>query len=126
MKRRQTKSSKLVLSILSESEIALSHQIIQEKTDNALDKVTVYRILNRFVEDGLVHQVLGDDGINYYALCSDCDDQDHHHDHFHFRCTDCGKVECLDNEIKLTLPKKYKAQTINAVVSGSCANCYSA
>jgi Fur family ferric uptake transcriptional regulator len=123
MKRRQTASKTAILDTLKSSKNALSHEMLQETLDDKYDRATIYRILNQFCEDGLVHKVQGDDGKQYFALCSGCKSQQHEHNHFHFRCTACGMVECLDDQIQLVLPKGYTAESFNGLISGHCQTC---
>jgi len=47
--------------------------------------VTVYRILSRLIETGLIETLL-DGRSRRYRLC---------HDHPHFYCRGCGRRECL-------------------------------
>lgn len=123
MKRRQTATKSAVLNSLKEADAALSHDMIQERIEAEVNRATIYRILNRFCEDGLIHRIVADDGKQYFAVCQSCKADDHKHDHLHFRCLNCDKVECLDNEIELSLPGGYRATNFNGVVSGYCAVC---
>jgi len=123
MSRRNTPTTNAVLQVLKQSKVALSHDMLSEELENGVDRTTIYRILNRFEEDGLVHKVICDDGKQYFAYCSDCEKEDHSHDHFHFRCTNCGKVECLENEIKVDLPESYRPTVFNGVITGICDEC---
>lgn len=124
MKRRNTKSTSEVLSILNDANSALSHEMIQEKMSEKIDRATIYRILSRFLEDGVVHEIIADDNKKYFALCEDCEvNHQHHHNHFHFRCLSCGSVECLEEEVNVNLPKGYRAVGFNGLVSGYCLNC---
>lgn len=125
MKRRNTPSKTAVFSVLEAANTALSHDNVREAIPQDIDRATIYRILNRFCEDGIVHRIVADDGKQYFALCSDCKHDDHHHNHFHFRCLDCDKVECLTSEISINLPTGYQAKNFNGVISGTCANCAS-
>lgn len=124
MKRRKTDSKQEVLSILREAgHTALNHEMIKERLNRDIDRVTIYRILNRFWEDKLVHRIIGDDGKQYFAYCSNCGETKHLHSHFHFRCTECGKVECLEKEVNVALPPQYVLQNFNGIVSGLCPQC---
>jgi Fur family ferric uptake transcriptional regulator len=123
MKRRNTKSTSEVLSILNDANAALSHEMIQEQLTEKIDRATIYRILSRFLEDGVVHEIIADDGKKYFALCEDCEVNQHHHNHFHFRCLSCGSVECLDEAVNVNLPKGYKSVSFNGLVSGYCLKC---
>ncbi len=123
MKRRNTPAKQKVLSVFKSSNSALSQDMLEEKIGSEMDRVTIYRILNSFCEDGITHRVTSDDGKSYYALCTECEDHDHHHDHFHFKCINCEKVECLDEEVQFTLPKGYHSENMNCWISGYCKAC---
>lgn len=123
MKRRNTKTSRLVLSAFQSSHSALNYEMIENRLRGKADKATIYRILNRFSEDGIVHRIAGDDGKQYFALCVRCKKRRHRHNHFHFRCQQCGKVECLTNEVEPALPKGYIAEAFHGIISGYCNQC---
>src|SRR5699024_1599168 len=111
MNRRQTPSKSAILSILKEAETALSYNMLRNELNKEVNRTTIYRVLNRFHEDGVVHKVVCDDGKQYFAYCIDCEQNEHHHNHFHFRCLRCGKVECLNKEMEINLPNGYESKT---------------
>lgn len=125
MKRRKTKSQKKIFNVLKSSGSALSHDMIQSELKSDIDRATIYRVLNRFHDDGVVHKIVGDDGKQYFALCPDCEKKNktHTHHHFHFRCLACEKVECLDDEVSISLPKGYVPANFNGIISGYCRDC---
>lgn len=124
MARRQTPSKSAILTILKEAGGgALSHDMLQDELEKNVDRSTIYRVLNRFHQDGVLHKVVCDDGKQYFAYCTNCEQEKHHHNHFHFRCQNCGKVECLNEEIGIGLPKGYEAKTFNGIISGYCNDC---
>lgn len=123
MKRRNTPAKQAVLDILKLSERALSQEDIEKEVKGSMDRVTVYRVLNSFCEDGYVHKILSDDGKHYFAICLNCQEKKHSHNHFHFRCLKCQKVECLKEEVKLQLPAGYQLENANCLVTGYCADC---
>ncbi|MBC6995563.1 transcriptional repressor [Neolewinella lacunae] len=124
MKRRNTPTKAAVLSLLAGADSAMSHDMLLEMLEDSVDRATIYRILNRFCADGVVHRVLADDGKQYFALCEDCAQQtEHSHNHFHFRCLTCSRVECLGTEVSVNLPSGYRAENFNGVISGVCSRC---
>ena len=123
MSKRNTKTKRLILESLRSANTAMSQDGLQSLLGDAVDRATIYRALNSFSEDGLVHRVVGDDGKQYFAVCLNCDRIDHVHTHFHFRCTSCGKVECMRQELDLHLPEGYRISGFNAVISGTCDTC---
>lgn len=123
MKRRNTPSKQAVLNILTASKTALSQEDIEQEVKGTMDRVTVYRVLNSFCEDGYVHRILSDDGKHYFAICLNCKEHQHKHDHFHFRCLKCQKVECLKEEVQVKIPEGYLLQNVNCLLTGYCRNC---
>jgi Fur family ferric uptake transcriptional regulator len=123
MKRRNTPAKASVLQLLQNTGHALSQDMIEEKMKGEVDRVTIYRILNSFCEDGITHRVMSDDGKNFYALCHGCDHEHHTHDHFHFQCMKCERLECMKEEIAYKAPKGYKPVHVNCIITGYCKQC---
>ncbi len=123
MQRRTTSSTTAVLELLRSAGGALSHEMIEARLSAPINRSTVYRILNRFVEDGLVHRVVAADGRQYFAPCRGCAPERHVHDHPHFHCISCERVECLSQEVEIRLPQGYRSAEFNATVSGYCSDC---
>lgn len=66
------------------------------------DRVTVYRTLNALVGSGIAHKVDPGDRVFRFSLTDHarCTHEHHVHEHPHFVCDTCGKVECLqDTEV---------------------------
>lgn len=104
---------------------ALSFKDLEDKFKD-YDRVTLYRTLHSFTDNGLLHKIPSDSGFATYGLCSDCNSESHHHDHIHFKCNTCGKTECIDEPINLptiSLPENYKMTDMDVIVSGVCEQC---
>lgn len=101
----------------------MSQDMLEGAIAGRVDRVTIYRVLNSFCEDGIVHKATSDDGKAYYALCNGCKQEKHVHGHAHFRCLGCSMVECLPGEMTVTTPAGYTVATSNYWLSGYCAKC---
>jgi len=123
MKRRNTATQEAVLSVLTSKRKAMSQDAIVKQMNIEADKATIYRILNRFCEDEIVHKIVADDGKQYFAVCVKCDEKQIPKHHFHFRCTKCETIECLPTEIEFSVPEKYKVEQMNCVLVGICKDC---
>jgi Fur family transcriptional regulator, ferric uptake regulator len=123
MNRRNTPSKEAVLSVLTKTGKAMSQDAIEKKIRTNMDRATIYRILNRFCEDGVVHRIVAEDGKQYFAICMKCDDKKLSAYHFHFRCKNCETIECLPIPVQFTVPKGYKVEGLNCVLVGCCKNC---
>jgi len=122
---RNTTAKAHIQELLSHSEVAMSQVEIQQRSEGVCDRVTIYRVLDRLVEEGMVHKTANLDGVVKYATCKTCNsDHKHNHNHVHFNCEGCGKVTCLENVIpQFSIPRKYKVKEVNFTLSGICPEC---
>ena len=105
---------------------ALSHADIEKNLPDSLDRVTVYRTLQTFVEKGIIHLIPTTDNSIKYALCkNDCAPGHHHDNHVHFICDECEKTICLDDVTipAVKLPRGFTPQHAEMVVTGLCVDC---
>lgn len=123
---RRTSSREDVLALFLKADHALSHGDLEQGLGPDHDRVTIYRTLKTFLDKGLIHKVLDDEGGTKYALCRlTCGKDDHHHDHVHFKCELCGQTTCLDHvQIPaISLPAGYSRQEVNLLIQGTCSIC---
>lgn len=115
-----------VLQIIADRDAAISQPSLEKMMGDKVDRVTLYRILKTFEEKGILHKVMDLNGTANYAICSsDCSEHQHHDEHFHFNCTKCRNVYCL-NDLHLPavkLPDGFKAESVNLVITGICNCC---
>lgn len=120
---RNTVAKTEIENLILSSSVALSHSEIQDATRGLCDRVTIYRVLDRLVEDGVIHKIVNVDGVAKYAACHACNTK-HKHDHVHFSCEKCKTVTCLDDvKPSFDLPKSYSVNEINFTISGICPQC---
>lgn len=123
MDRRNTPTKEAVLELLKKSGKAMSRDAIEQKVTSDINRATIYRVLNRFCEDGVVHRVVAEDGKQYFAVCATCDDDAYAQHHFHFRCVQCATIECLPASVEFSVPNGYQVEGVNCVLSGTCRDC---
>ena len=122
-KSRTTEARTEILNILNATDEALSHADIEMKLNGLCNRVTIYRNLNKLVEEGFLHKVINLDGVLMYAKCQQCDEV-HVHNHVHFSCEICKTVNCLEEvEPTFKLPKGYKLSEANFTILGVCPYC---
>ena len=120
---RNTVARTEILNLLNQSEVALSHSEIQSLLGGLCDRVTIYRVLERLIQEQLIHKVANLDGGLKYANCHGCRST-HSHNHVHFSCEKCKSVTCLEDiRPSFKLPEEYKVSGVNFLVSGLCPDC---
>ncbi|PKB42522.1 Fur family ferric uptake transcriptional regulator [Cellulophaga sp. RHA19] len=122
-KRRNTETKDAVLKVLENAGKALSRDAIEQKISIDINRATVYRVLNRFCEDGVLHKVVAEDGKQYFAICLNCEEKLLQEQHFHFKCTKCDTIECLHIAVNFTAPTGYAVEGVNCIVTGVCKDC---
>jgi Fur family ferric uptake transcriptional regulator len=122
-----TKNRLRVLEVIGSNNYPLSARDIFETLERSsnINQVTVYRILDLFVDRQLVERISTGGRAFYYGLAPN----DHHRPHAHFYCTRCGHMDCLNPEslqvdpgaIRKTFPGRI--DKVEVRVDGICKNC---
>lgn len=122
---RNTVARSAILELINDSNVALSQPAIQHKLNGLCDRVTIYRVLDRLLDDGLIHKIVNVNGVVNYAACSSCNHKhEHDHEHIHFSCRVCSELTCLDQVIpSFSLPEGFQAEETFFTISGICKNC---
>lgn len=109
-----------------DKQVALAHSDLEDILDNQFDRVTIYRTLKTFVDKDVIHKVLDDSGGAKYALCSHEDQEDHNHEHVHFKCEVCGETTCLESITlpQIKLPSGFQKKEMSLLVQGICNKCH--
>lgn len=125
MKRRSTPTKEAILEVLIKSGKAMRRETIEKSVTVGVDRATIYRALNTFCDDGLVHKIVAEDGKQYFAVCIRCEEKIHSDNHFHFRCTKCETIECLTETVQFSVPSGYSVTSVNCILTGICKDCTS-
>lgn len=73
MKTSRTTNAKTeIQELIVSSSVALSHSEIQKSLEGLCDRVTIYRVLERLMEEGVIHKIVNIDGVVKYAGCNSC------------------------------------------------------
>jgi Fur family ferric uptake transcriptional regulator len=123
-KPRNTLAKQEILNLITTTNHALSHIEIQQKLNNLCDRVTIYRVLTRLVDEQKIHKIINTDGVVNYAACKSTCNHKHAHNHVHFSCNQCKEITCVENVVpQFSLPTEYQVDEINITVSGICPRC---
>jgi Fur family ferric uptake transcriptional regulator len=96
---RRTDPRVAILSVLQQTHKPLTQDQIAAKLGAVIpNKVTIYRILERFCKAGLVHKAFMHKRAWHFELADRCTERQCHP---HFTCKKCGVTHCLT---KLSFP----------------------
>lgn len=97
-----------------------------EKAFPRSDRITIYRTLKTFEENGIIHSIDNGTSEVKYALCKEhCSPFYHLDQHPHFHCVKCSQIICLENVPipSVELPEGYTPNNISMIMKGTCKNC---
>ena len=123
---RNTAFRKKLLKLFQDSDSSLTVENIKDKIGKKNDKVTIYRALNTFEKNGLIHKVPDRNNLSRYALCNtECNPSNHIHHHAHFICESCHNTLCIEETVfpKIKKIKKFRFKRIELIIQGSCPKC---
>jgi Fur family ferric uptake transcriptional regulator len=121
---RKTQSVDTLLAEFQENSMAISVIELIKRLDSKFNKTTVYRVLDKLEDDGVLHSFLGTSGIKWYAKCNGCTSSSHIDIHPHFQCVGCGKMDCLN--ISLNIPEIPNREIFASqiLIQGKCEECF--
>ena len=116
---RVTPARLRVYAALLDSARALSHHELEAAlvAGAPVDRVTLYRVLDWLVDQGLSRRVAGIDRVWRFSIARAS--------HAQFECNRCGKVISLSEALtgRVPLPRGFRSEAVELTVKGRCAEC---
>lgn len=127
LKKREIKPTAirlLALRAMMEFERAFSLLDLENYLDT-VDKSTVSRTINLFLNHHLIHCIDDGSGSLKYSVCGEDCSCSIEELHAHFYCLKCHRTFCLRNIRVPTvqLPRNFTLESINYVLKGCCEDC---
>ena len=121
---RPTANRELVLRLIAESDRAVSLSDIETALET-VDKSTISRILNLFLEHHLLHAIEDGSGSVKYELCGGKYEHSVQDMHPHFYCEQCHRTFCMHSVTvpPVEVPRGYVVNSVNYVLKGVCSDC---
>ncbi len=130
-KEYQTRQKQLILAMLREkqNEHVKAEQILSHlrKDGESLGLTTVYRNLEKLVQDGVIIKYVGLDGTS--ASYQYVGEMAAHKDHYHLVCLQCGQLVHLNCNVidefasHIQNDHHFQLDSMKTVFYGYCANC---
>lgn len=91
--------------------------------EEKVGRSTVYRQLDKLVSESVLMRYTTDDGVCVYSLNAHC-----HGEHYHLKCTSCGKTVHLDNEASAVMRERLRINDFDisgadTLLLGKCTEC---
>lgn len=121
---RKTPSVTLLLNEFQDETTGVSVIELVKRLHTQINKTTIYRVLDKLEDDGVLHSFLGKDGIKWYAKCIGCTKSNHADVHPHFECVVCGKIDCIPVDIQIPEIPNREITSSQLLIQGKCEACH--
>lgn len=121
--KRVTTNRLAILELFMDSANPFSSAEVEKHFSNLMDRATMYRTLNTFVEMDLILKLFDDQGNCLYFFNHENHQQKRLHPHLH--CSDCGKILCLPSlpESYLDKLQNFNIKEMKLLMQGKCIAC---
>ena len=121
---RVTSIRMLVLDALMQASRTMSLADLETELET-VDKSSIFRTLEVFEANHLVHSIDDGTGSMKYEICEGEDSCTVADMHTHFYCEKCHKTYCLKeiNAPLVDLPEGFTVHSVNYIIKGICSSC---
>ncbi len=120
-----TKQKELIMNSIKKHRKAFTVKDIYEEVKEYTGLTTVYRMIDKLVEDDMLTKNITSDNVTYYQYLEKCSNENH----FYLKCEKCGNMIHIDCNCieKLTSHIFKKHQFIpskdHIIINGICNSC---
>ena len=120
-----TKQRDLILNIIKSKKEEFTIKDIYNDLKEEVGLTTIYRMIDKLVEEKIVNKTIGKDNNTYYQYLGKCS----HDNHFYLKCEHCGKLEHIDCDCITDLwshifkEHNFKPSKENIIINGLCKKC---
>ncbi len=120
-----TKQKELILKIIKKQNKEFTVKDIYEEVKDKTGLTTVYRLIDRLVEEGVIAKTIEKDNKPKYQYLEKCEENNH----FYLKCkncktmkhVDCDCIKDLSNHILIN--HEFITSKENIIINGICKNC---
>ena len=123
----KTKQKDLILDVIKKENKEFTIKDIYEKLNSKVGLTTIYRLVDKLVEDNILSKSINKDNVTYYQYF----EKSEHENHFYLKCDSCKKMIHVDCDcIKGLSDHLFKDHNFtpskdHIIISGICKHCIS-
>ena len=121
----KTKQKDLIFKEIIKQNQEFKAQDIYEALDGKVGLTTIYRLIDKMFQEGLLNKTIGDANVAYYQYLEKCN----HENHFYLKCEKCGNIihvdcDCITDLINhIAKNHDFKINNERIVINGKCSKC---
>ena len=122
----KTKQKDIILDKIKSIKEEFTVKELYSKLNEEIGLTTIYRFIDKLVEDGTVTKIVHSNNSIYYQYLEECN----HDNHFYLKCNKCGEMihidcDCINEFIDIVKNNhNFYINTKNIIIDGTCNKCY--
>ena len=120
-----TKQKDIIIDLIKNKKSEFTVKDIYEELKGKTGLTTIYRLVDKLINDGLLTKNIDSNNITYYQYLEKCS----HENHFYLKCTNCKQMIHIDCDCITDLVSHiYKEHNFSPnqehiIIEGICSNC---
>lgn len=120
-----TKQKDLIIDCIKSKTNEFTIKDIYNDLNSSVGLTTIYRLIDKLIEDNIVNKTISKDNITYYQYLDKCEEENH----FFLKCDKCGTLIHVDcdciNDLSSHIFKthNFKQNKEKIIINGTCKNC---
>lgn len=122
---RPTANRILVVKELLKASRPVSLADLEESLGFSMDKASIFRVLELFAANDVVHVIEDGSRSLKYELCRSGEHHSIADQHVHFHCEQCKETYCLESVSvpAINIPEGFMPRSVNYMIKGICPKC---
>ena len=120
-----TRQKELILNTIKKQKKEFMIKDIYDSLENNVGLTTIYRLVDRLVDDNVLTKTIGNDNTTYYQYLGECENENH----FYLKCEKCGNLihidcDCINGLIShISKNHNFKVNNKQIMINGICKKC---
>ena len=128
LKKREsynTKQKDIIFDVIKKQNKEFTVKDIYSEIKDVAGLTTIYRFIDKLVDDGILNKSIGKDNVTYYSYLEECNEENH----FYLKCNSCGNMTHIDCECigdltnHINKEHKFKPFKEHIIINGICDKC---
>ena len=120
-----TRQRDIILNAIKNQKKEFTIKDIYNQMKDKAGLTTIYRLVDKLVEDGKLSKYIGNFNTTYYQYLEECNEENH----FYLKCEHCGDIvhidcDCIEHlSNHLSKKHKFKLNKKQIIMNGVCNKC---